>query len=309
VSWEAANFVSWEAANAGLQANLVVSIALSPEFERDHTLYLAGLEDGVSVSTDAGASWECANAGLGTATAVLGLAASPDGVYAATSAGVFHTRGRADEWKQVHPAPARAVRAEGRRVVALGMHGALVASADGAASWRPLEWPASAGQAKSVALAGPSRLFVGSTLSSTSEVAVWESTLVQGWQRVLVEPASDVAALPVPLAHVVDGTIFAGIGDTVMRTAEGRLVWHRAGLPGTVTSLEASPAYRTDTTILAGTTAGACISRDAGLTFEPWGAGMDNAPVIAVAFSPAYATDRLVYALELGGRVWRNQNA
>ncbi|MCA1645054.1 MAG: hypothetical protein LC797_06160 [Chloroflexi bacterium] len=97
--------------------------------------------------------------------------------------------------------------------------------------------------------------------------------------------------------------IFAALGDTVVRGT------HRARLPGPVTALEASPAYHQDRTILVGTSVGVCISRDAGLTFQPLAEGMgDDVPVVAAAFSPAYATDRLVYAVELGGRVWRHQD-
>jgi hypothetical protein len=311
------DLASWETANAGLQANLVTSVALSPEFESDRTLYLAGLEDGVSTSTDAGASWASANAGLAAGTAVFGLVASPAGVYAATSTGVFLRRGRSDEWKQVHPTPARAVRAAGRRVVALGVSGALVTSSDDAASWQLLPWPASAGQARSMALAGPSTLFVGSTLPSTSEVTVWWSTDGQRWQRVLVEHAADAVVLAAPPINGYDSTIFVGVGDAVLRRvpgvverigAERRPGWRRAQVPATVTALETSPSYREDKTVMAGTTAGVCISRDAGLTFQPWSAGMGNVPVVAVAFSPAYLADRQVHAVELGGRIWRRKD-
>ena len=307
------DLVHWETANAGLQANLVAAIAVSPEFERDHTLYLAGLEDGVSRSLDAGVTWGSLNAGLGAETAVFGLAVGPDTIYAATSAGVFRKRLRADDWQQADHAPARAMRAEGRHVVALGISGVLVASSDGGDSWRRLAWPADAGQARSVAVAGPSTLLVGSTRPSTSEVAVWQSTDGQSWQRVLIEHGPGTAAQPAPLTHFVDGTIFAGFGDTVMRGvpgpgAERQPNWRRASLPGLLTLLETSPAYRQDKTILAGTSAGVCISRDGGQTFQPWSVGMGHVPVIAAAFSPAYAADRLVYAVELGGRIWRQED-
>jgi hypothetical protein len=71
-----------------------------------------------------------------------------------------------------------------------------------------------------------------------------------------------------------------------------------------VTALEASPAYARDRTILAGTTAGVFFSRNAGSEFELAGQG-GGGPIVAVAFSPAYVEDRLLYAVELGGRVWR----
>jgi len=47
---------------------------------------------------------------------------------------------------------------------------------------------------------------------------------------------------------------------------------------------------------------------DAGETFEPWSEGLDPLRLVALAVSPAYAQDRLVYALGLGGTVWRRQD-
>ena len=312
------DLLSWEGGNAGLQASLVVALALSPEFRRDQTLYLAGLEDGVAVSTDAGTSWETSNGVLAGDTAVFGLAAGRNRVYAASSAGIFRKNGNTSEWELVHSAPSRAVRADGQRVVAVRMTDALMASSDSGGSWLPLAWPASAGQPKSMAMAGSSTVLVGTGLPSISEAAVWRSTDGQDFQRVLIERGEGVVALAASPTDTVDSTIFAGVGDAVLRSVQGvfervhgerRPVWRRVTLPGTVSALETSPAYRRDRTLLAATTAGVCISHDAGVTFQTLGSGMGDPPVLAVAFSPAYAEDHLIYAVELGGRIWRHRDA
>ena len=51
------------------------------------------------------------------------------------------------------------------------------------------------------------------------------------------------------------------------------------------------------------------VSRDGGASFEPWSDGLEPASTVAIAPSPAYARDRLVYALGLGGTIWRRYDA
>ena len=55
-------------------------------------------------------------------------------------------------------------------------------------------------------------------------------------------------------------------------------------------------------TVLAATNAGVFISRDGGEVFEAWNEGLDNPRVVSLAISP---NGELVYALGLGGSVWR----
>lgn len=72
-----------------------------------------------------------------------------------------------------------------------------------------------------------------------------------------------------------------------------------------ITAIDASPDFSThDTTLFIATNQGIHVSRDAGTTFERW---TNDGPshVLDIQFSPAFRTDRLVYALELGGSVWR----
>ena len=61
--------------------------------------------------------------------------------------------------------------------------------------------------------------------------------------------------------------------------------------------------------MIAGTALGVCISNDAGANFSPWSNGTGETPIVALAFSPTYAMDHLVYAVELGGRIRRARNS
>ncbi|MGE3273381.1 MAG: hypothetical protein AB7P40_31900, partial [Chloroflexota bacterium] len=63
-----------------------------------------------------------------------------------------------------------------------------------------------------------------------------------------------------------------------------------------------------DRTLFAATSAGVYVSRDGGASFSAWDDDQEPGPCVSVAISPAFATDRLVYALGLGGTVWRRED-
>jgi hypothetical protein len=71
---------------------------------------------------------------------------------------------------------------------------------------------------------------------------------------------------------------------------------------GSVTALALSPV---DRTVFAATNAGVFVSRDAGETFAEWSDGLTNPRIVAIAVSPNYVEDRMVYAIGLGGTIWR----
>jgi len=65
-----------------------------------------------------------------------------------------------------------------------------------------------------------------------------------------------------------------------------------------------SPGYAADGTVFATTTAGVFVSRDRGTSFVAWSEALDPPSIVALAVSPDYSSDRLVYALSLGGTLW-----
>ena len=110
--------------------------------------------------------------------------------------------------------------------------------------------------------------------------------------------------------------MFVGLGGSVLRPlrnteevrrGERRPMWRAARLGPealAITSLAISPAFAEDHTVFAATNAGVFISRDGGEVFEPWNDGLDKPRVVSLAIS---RNGELVYALGLGGSVWRRE--
>ena len=83
------------------------SLLVSPAFHEDHTLFAAGIEDGILRSRDGGQTWEHANEGL-PGPQILSLALSPrfgqDGtLLAALSEGLFRTEDGGQSWTTAGP--------------------------------------------------------------------------------------------------------------------------------------------------------------------------------------------------------------
>jgi hypothetical protein len=333
---------TWSAANAGLTASLLVGLALAPSFEQDQTVFAASLQRGVSVSTDGGRTWTERSDGLADTT-VYQVAAwrSPAGdqvVFAATAAGLYASRDGGLSWRPAlsdqaaTPPRALALAPAGSSAATLlvaSPGGRLITSADGGSSWATLE--TTFGQAEVVALAvSPAYERDGTIFAATAgpprqdgsgELVVWRSTSHgRRWQRWLAERGAgpvQLAALP---AAGEGNDVVVGLGGRVLRPrlrswevigGARRPVWDAVELPGrpaAVTGLAASPGYRQDRSLFAGTSAGVYVSRDGGASFAAWSDGLEPPATVAVALSPAYVSDRLVYALGLGGTIWRRRD-
>src|SRR5690606_7591463 len=91
-----------------------------------------------------------------------------------------------------------------------------------------------------------------------------------------------------------------------------RPVWHAADLGpevASVTALVAPPAGQPGSSaeriVYAATNAGPYVSRDGGRSFRPWRDGYAGGGLVALAVSPTFATDRTLYAVGVGGSIWR----
>jgi hypothetical protein len=289
---------TWVAADGGLRANLAVAL----EGAADGRLYLAGLEDGIVVSLDGGLTWAPTQA---ADLAVFGLSANAS--YAASSTGVL--KRQSDEWQYVNNFGVRAVCSLSRAVAALRLDGQVSFSDDAGESWRELVLPARAGTPHCLDLADASTVLVGTVNG------VWRGADRAEWTHLL--EAERVTTLIAGPSHSKDGLVFAALDDQVRSPLPGmtqivgrqrRPVWRQASMPGRITALAVAPRHHSDRTVLAGTSAGVCVSEDAGESFTAWTEGMGELPTVALAFSPGYASDRAVYAVELGGRIWRARN-
>jgi hypothetical protein len=307
---------TWRPANQGLSARLDTELVLSPEFAQNGTLFVGGLDEGVRVSTDAGVTWQDRNAGLEDA-AVYNLAASAaNSLFAATGSGVHVSRDCALTWgySTTDAGPVRIVATGASVIVAAVASGHLVVSQDDGSTWRDLGVPFEGAEVVALAVA-PNRTLFAATATS-ADVTLWRSEDGQRWARWLVEPARGAARVTLAVAptHTVDDAVFLGLGHRVLRPlrhaqevrhTERRPIWRSADLGSDVvniTSLAVSPGARS---VFAATNAGVFVSRDGGESFVDWNEGLLNPRLVAIAASPNYAEDRLVYALSLGGTIWR----
>lgn len=282
---------TWATANSGLTGAAFVGLLLSPDFERDQTVYAYGLQAYFGISEDGGLSWMMRNDDIEEEIAVEEL----------PGRGLVRASDPEAAWKKLV-----STFSQGEAVV--------VAIAPDAEERRD---------------AGIYAVAVGHAKGVDRTPTLWRSVdRGRRWDRWLELPnvlggtAIRVAALP---ANRWGDTVVLGVGAEVMRPRPNawenkggarRPVWDAAELPGqdaagrlpAVTGLAASPEYAQDRTLFAATSAGVYVSRDGGASFSGWNDGLDPAATVAVALSPAYARDRLIYALGLGGTIWRRHD-
>jgi hypothetical protein len=307
--------VTWEAAQAGLSARLDTQLALSPDFQRDRAVFVAGPEQGVRVSTDGGASWEDRSSGLASVM-VNGLAAGAGGVWVATADGVYVSQDHASTWQRstAGDGTARIVAVGSGNVAVVSGRDQLVVSHDAGSSWCELRPPVEASEIVELAIAGDGSMVVATNVDG--ELTLWRWDHGRGWSGLLVEPWRGVGrlALAVSPGRPVEEYLLLGAGHSILRLLPHTVEVHgrqppRAGRSTalgsdllSVTSMAASPV---DDTVFVATNAGVFVSRDAGESFADWSEGLTNRRVLSVAVSPTDRGALLVYALGLGGTLWR----
>jgi len=321
---------AWAHANDGLHARLPVGLTISPAFEEDQTLFAAGPDDGVLVSTDGGHTWAAQLVGPDDPS-VSCVAASPDyardrTLYAATATGVHRSRDGGATWQATgsESDAARLVVAGPRSVLAAMANGAVLESDDHGETWRSLGEGFAGTQIVSLGVSPDyprdRTIFVGSS-AAAGEVVLWRSSDGGSrWGRWLVERGGELLPLAVPATYPADEVVFVGLGGRLLkpvqharevRAGERRPIWRGVDVGGSVTALATPLDARGGGTVFVGTSGGVYVSRDAGENLTAWIDGPDPGPhaVVALAVSPGYARDRLVFALELGGALWRRRDA
>ena len=307
--------VTWHPAQEGLSARLDTELAISAEFERDPAIFVGGPEDGVRVSTDGGITWEDRKLLL-TEVAVHSLSATAQRMWAATTVGVYVTEDRGDTWRRstTDAGSARIVSAGPGRTAAALDDRRLIVSDNDANNWCDVRLPVEDPQIAAVGVARDGSVLVANTTGS--DVTLWRWENLRGWSRLLVEPSTGVVrvALAVLSTEPVEPGVIVSIGRRIFRPVrdaqevhgrERRPMWRSAELGRDVTSITALAASPVDRAVLAATNAGVFLSRDGGQTFTDWSDGLTNPRVVAIAVSPNFGEDRLVYALGLGGTIWR----
>jgi hypothetical protein len=198
----------------------------------------------------------------------------------------------------------------------------LIGSRDGGATWVELPAPVDHAYVKGLALTPDSglngTLYVAADGASDHRLTVWSSEDGgKRWQTWLEHPGEIgfrktlIVALP---ANPWADSLVLALRNQILRPRPNawevkqgvrRPVWESTELLASIAGLTASPDYAQNRTLFAATSAGVYVSRDGGASFTLWSDGLEPKATVAVAVSPAYAEDRLVYGLGLGGTIWR----
>ncbi len=330
--WRSKNGLSgWEPANTGLSARAFAGLALSPVLAQDGTLFIFGPGEGVACSEDGGQSWFEATGGLPSLD-VAALAISPafarDGtLYAALTDGVYRSTDRGRNWEMVSDVPAQAVALspgfanDGTVLIGAAELGVFISS-DRGQTWHVLPVPQElrtvAALALSPAYLTDGHVLVAAVRSEDKALDVWQRDRRGTWLRWIGRDCQGGwASLAISPLYAQDGLWFVASGDVVYRPLqfaarrrgqELELTAHpvaaeRPSVLAVSTALDRQDRLQ----LFAGSTQGVFISPDGGRTWRALADGWPGDPVLAVLPSPAYARDRLLYALSLGGTVWRGR--
>ncbi len=324
----ASDLTNWQMANEGLAGRLLTGLVLSPVFAAERKLFAFGPGEGVIHSDDGGITWADASAGLpsrrGNDLAITPTFDRGGRLYTALPEGIWMGRRNGEAWEQVSEMPAQSLAlspvARDATVLAGTKGQGIWISRNGGRTWQSVETPfrekAVLALALSPAFATDRQIFAAVGRPDGGTIEVWQGDDGQ-WEQIIVHRAGGRGAvLAIPDTYPQDGRWYAAIGDQFYRPLTGAMEvrrWIRRPLfvggslareRPTVMDLTALPASGLGF-LLAATNRGVYVSHDGGVEWHSINEGLLPRPIVAIAPSPDYASDRTIYALELGGNLWR----
>lgn len=309
----------WE--SRGPDGGVVNQFAFSP----DASTIFAATSGGVFVSTNGGASWTSANAGL-SGFDVRGIALSPgfatdSTLFAATSAGLFVSNNAGNSWMPagsgisgfditsvvVSPAFASGVPVSDSTLFA-GTTSGVYRSSDAGATWVPVPTGLTSQAVRAMAVSP--LINSGYTVFAATAGGVFRSDNRGDNWSLIGTLLNNVNVLSIALSpnFALDGAVFAGTDSSgAFRFDPGTEEWSPLASIGNnqpVVSLALSPSYGIDLKLLAGTSNGLYMSTDAGSSWLQrdvinWGSRFFG----SVAFLPIDSAARTIYVGSRGGGV------
>ncbi|MFH0731128.1 MAG: hypothetical protein V2B19_32890 [Pseudomonadota bacterium] len=312
---------SWSQVNSGLGRLTVNSIAISPNFAIDGTLFAGTHERGVFKSENKGSFWFSRNNGLHNFLVYSGsLVVSPaytndQTLFTGThGGGVFKSTNGSASWFSAgaslgdNAAVRRlAITSDdlGNSTLFAGTYDGLFKSSDGGATWTYIDtgfWDLDAGI---YALAISPNYVIDQTIFAGTAYSgeVYKSNDGGNtWTSVDTGPdASSVEVIAISPIFSSDHSLFAGtLGGGVFKSTDGGNTWSaiNEGLAALdIYSLVVSPNFGNDYTLFAGTHYGGVYkSIDGGTSWSAVNTGNGGLWVSALAISPNFATDHTVFA-------------
>jgi photosystem II stability/assembly factor-like uncharacterized protein len=280
---------TWTAISTGLTSNALAdlrTIAFSPAYAADSTLFLGTGREGIWRSTNGGASWTAINTGHSPQRDVGSIVISPNFATDRTlftgcpSWQGFKSTNGGDSWT---------------------MYQFNIDWIDEGNRINPDVWA----MAISPGFSADGTLFAGTfgtgVLKSTDASATW--SIVRSGMM-----AQRMTAIAVSPNFAADRTVYVSSGGPgIFASSDGGLTWHNKNAQ-TFSLLDTyaliiSPNFASDRTLFAGNHMGMGNGRngiarttDGGLSWSNPETGLENKNVRALAFSPDYANDRTVFA-------------
>jgi len=279
---------SWKASTSGLADPRVTSLAFSPHYSEDSTLWASTAVGGVFQSTNQGASWTLGGAVSRTLSTLtnthyqtVSAAALGNGtaLYLGMYEGIWTSPGSPSiSWQYIDTLPTRLIRhinlspnyANDQTVFANTYGGGNLWSTNGGATWTFQN--------------------TGMNLSYTDASGISPN-------------------------YAQDGTAFSGDADGLQRTTNHGATWPKLtgnGQADYPRAFAISPNYALDSTVLIGGTntnlayEGLFLSTNGGSTWTM--TNVTGISVNAIAFSPAFATDRTAFAASAQTGLYKSTN-
>jgi photosystem II stability/assembly factor-like uncharacterized protein len=311
----------------GLAGEYMNTLAFSPDYAADHTIFAGSNGTGVHRSVDGGATWAASNAGLGN-LAVYALAVSPNYradhlVLAGTFEGLYRSTDSGQTWKapwswkgyvlEVDPERNQGIKSitfapsfTTHPVILTVSDDGILVSADSGDTWEAIDPPLSGNL-----LAYSPTAATDHTLFTANSSGVYRYISGQTeWEAVsngLRDPV--IYALAVSPSYADDRTLFVGTNGGVYRSIDGGESWKMSSTGigvQHIVSLALSPNYAADRTLFANVAGISYRSADGGDSWAATKVGMAGIMIEALAISPNYQYDRTIFAATQGYGIYRS---
>jgi photosystem II stability/assembly factor-like uncharacterized protein len=307
---------TWEAASSGLPGSEILSLAASPNFAADQTLFAGTAGDGVFVTSDAGASWNALNPGA-LDLMINEIAVSPDfavdqTVFAGTSSGLLKSTDGGQTWTSILAqgaveglalSPAYSL----DQTVFVGISGGgILRSQNGGATWQPRNNGLSDLAVTGLAIS-PDYAVDRTLLASTANTVFRTSDDGDLWTPQTEGLASQSSGqtgihytgFDFSPTFGQDRTVFLASFEGAHRSEDGADSWRHLETfsQKILRGLDVSPDFASDQTVFVGTYGGGAYrSLDGGDNWAAIDSGMLNMFLHPVAVSPNFASDHVVFA-------------